>query len=54
MQRPRPGLNGRSARNGDKMTESLLLIFLGVLVLLVSEVLFRAKKSAATSRKGPL
>ena len=32
------------------MTEPLLLIFLGALVLLVSEVLFRAKKSAAPNR----
>jgi hypothetical protein len=36
------------------MTEPLLLIFIGALVLLVSQVLFRSKKSAAPSRKGPL
>jgi hypothetical protein len=39
---------------GEKMTEPLLLIFIGALVLLVSQVLFRSKKSAAPSRKGPL
>lgn len=36
------------------MTEPLLLISFGVLILLVSQVLFRTKKIAAPSRKGPL
>jgi hypothetical protein len=39
---------------GEKMTEPLLLIVLGVIVLLLTQVLFRVKKTAAPSRKDPL
>jgi hypothetical protein len=39
---------------GEKMTESLLLIFLGVLVLVLAQALFGAKKSPAPNRPGPL
>jgi hypothetical protein len=39
---------------GEKMTEPLLLMLLGVLVLVVSEFLFRTKKTAAANRKDPL